>query len=73
MSKAVNAIINYTFNNLDICKIIATSTDKNIGLYRVMEKCNMKRLGLEKNKKAILNKIEVTYNKLTDVINKSFV
>ena len=72
-SEAVNAIINYTFNNLDIYKIVATCTDKNIGSYRVMEKCNMKRLRLEKNHKAMRKKIEVTYDKLTYVIDKYMV
>jgi len=58
MSEAVNAV-----NNLSICKIVATCTDKNIVSHRVMEKCNMKRLSLEKNHKAMRNKIEVTYDK----------
>jgi [ribosomal protein S5]-alanine N-acetyltransferase len=70
MSEGVNAIINYAFNNLDICKIIATCTDKNVGSYRVMEKCNMKISNLEKNHKAMRKEIEVTYNKLTYVIDK---
>ena len=73
MSEAVNAVINNAFNNLSICKIVATCTDKNIGSYRVIEKCNMKRLSLEKNHKAMRKKIEVTYDKLTYVIDKSLV
>jgi len=73
MSEAVNAVINNAFNNLSICKIVATCTDKNIGSYRVMEKCNMKRLSLEKNHKAMRKKIEVTYDKSTYVIDKSLI
>ena len=73
MSEAVNAIINYTFNDLAIYKIIATCADKNIGSIRVMEKCNMKRLKLEKNYKAMKKGIEVTYDKLTYVIDKSMI
>ena len=70
MSEAVKAIINYAFNNLYICKIVATCTDKNVGSFRVMEKCNMKMSNVEKNHKAMRKEIEVTYNKLTYVINK---
>ena len=73
MSEAVNAIINYTFNDLAIYKIIATCTSKNIGSIRVMEKCNMKRLKVEKNYKAMKNGIDVTYDKLTYVIDKSMI
>jgi ribosomal-protein-alanine N-acetyltransferase len=73
MSEAVNAIINYTFNDSAINKIIATCIDKNIGSIRVMEKSNMKRLKLEKNYKAMRNGIEVTYDKLTYVIDKSII
>ena len=73
MSEAVNAVINNAFNNLSICKIVATCTDKNIGSYRVMEKCIMKRLSLEKNHKAMRKKIEVIYDKSTYVIDKSLV
>lgn len=70
MSEAVNAIINYAFDNLYICRIVATCTDKNVGSYRVMEKCNMKMLNVEKNHKAMRKEIEVTYDKLTYVIDK---
>ena len=73
MSEAVNVVINNALSNLPIQRIIGTCTDKNIGSYKVMEKCNMKRLSLEKNKKAMRKKIEVTYNKLTYVIDKSLV
>ena len=69
MSEVVNAVIKNAFNNLSINKILATCTDKNIGSFRVMEKCNMKRLSLEKNQKAIRKQIEVTYDKLTYVID----
>lgn len=71
MSEAVNAIINNAFNNLFICRIVATCTDKNIGSYKVMEKCNMNRLSLEKNYKAMRKGIEVSYDKLTYAIDKS--
>lgn len=70
MSEAVNEVINNVFNNLHIDRIVATCTDKNIGSYRVMEKCNMTRLGLEKNNKAIRKGIEVTYDKLIYAIDK---
>jgi ribosomal-protein-alanine N-acetyltransferase len=69
MSEAVNAVINNAFNNLSINRIIATCTDKNIGSYKVMEKCNMKRLSLEKNNKAMRKGIEVTFDKLTYAID----
>lgn len=71
MSEAVNAVIKNAFNNLSINKILATCDDKNIGSYRVMEKCNMRRLSLEKSKKVIRKQIEVTYDRLTYVIDKS--
>ena len=73
MSEAVNAVINNAFSNLSIVRIVATCTDINVGSYRVMEKCNMKRLSLEKDHKAMRKKIEVTYDKLTYVIDKSLV
>lgn len=71
MSEAVSAVINNAFNNLFICRIAATCTDKNIGSYKVMEKCNMNRLSLEKNYKAMRKGIEVSYDKLTYAIDKS--
>lgn len=71
MSEAVNEIIKYAFNDLYICRIVATCTDKNVGSYRVMEKCNMKISNLEKNHKAMRKEIEVTYDKLTYVIDKA--
>lgn len=59
--------------SLNVCKIVASCTDKNIESSRVMEKCNMKRLSLEKKHKAMRKKIEVTYDKSTYVIDKSLV
>ena len=70
MSEAVNAVINNAFSNLSIVRIVATCTDINVGSYRVMEKCNMIRLSLDKNIKAMRNEIEVVYNKLTYAIDK---
>ena len=70
MSEAVNAVIKNAFSNLSIVRIVATCTDINVGSYRVMEKCNMIRLSLDKNIKAMRNEIEVVYNKLTYAIDK---
>ena len=41
MSEAVEAVIEHAFCDLDIHRIIATCSDKNIASYKVMEKCNM--------------------------------
>jgi ribosomal-protein-alanine N-acetyltransferase len=65
MSEAVNRVINFAFHDLSIGKITATCTDKNIPSYKVMEKCNMKRISEENNYKSIRQGVEVTYNKLT--------
>lgn len=70
MSEAVNEVIKNAFSNLPIDRVVATCTDKNIGSYKVMEKCNMTRLSLEKDYKAMRKGIEVAYNKLTYVIDK---
>lgn len=70
MSEAVTEVIKFAFNNLPICKIIATCTDKNIASYRVMEKCNMIRIYEENNIKAMKQGFEVTYNKLTYCITR---
>ena len=72
MSEAVNKVVNFAFHDLLIDRIIATCTAKNISSYRVMEKCNMKRISEEINHKSIRQGIEVTYNKLTYCINKEF-
>ncbi|WP_160686930.1 GNAT family N-acetyltransferase [Clostridium sp. C2-6-12] len=70
MSEAVNAVIDGAFNKLSIDRIVATCTDKNIGSYKVMEKCNMARVSFEKDHKAMRKGIEVTYDKLTYAIDK---
>ncbi len=70
MSEAVNRVISFAFNDLSMCKIMATCTDKNIASYKVMEKCNMKRISEENNHKSIRQGIEVTYNKLTYCISR---
>ena len=53
MSEVIKVIINYAFSNLGIQKIIATCSDNNIASYKVMEKCNMKRMHIEENITAI--------------------
>ena len=70
MSEAVNAVIYYAFNHLNIHKIMATCTEKNVATYKVMEKCNMVKIKTEKNQKAIKQGIEVTYDKLTYCIKR---
>ena len=70
MSEAINMVIKFAFHNLLICKMVATCTDKNIGSYKVMEKCNMKRISEENNHKSMRQGIEVTYNKLTYCITR---
>lgn len=70
MSEAVNRVIDFAFHDLSICKIVATCTDKNIASYKVMEKCNMKRIAEENNKKSMRQGIEVTYNKLIYCITR---
>lgn len=64
MTEAVNAIIEYAFSNLDVKRIFATCTDKNIASFKVMEKCNMNRIRRENNHKSYKHGIEVTYNRL---------
>ncbi len=70
MSEAVNALIDYAFSTFNINKIIATCTEKNIASYKVMEKCNMKRILFESNHKSMKNGFEIIYNKLTYCIEK---
>jgi ribosomal-protein-alanine N-acetyltransferase len=71
MSEAVNKVINFAFHDLSIYKIVATCTDENIASYKVMEKCNMKRISEKNNCKSMRQGIEVIYNKLTYCINKN--
>lgn len=73
MSEAVKAVIKEAFNNLSVNRIIATCADMNIGSYKVMEKCSMKRLDLEKNYKATRSGNEKTYSKLTYVIDRGVI
>lgn len=70
MSEAVNAVINYAFQPLDIHRIIATCTEKNVASFKVMEKCNMLNIKTEKNQKVLRQGVEVTYNKLTYCIER---
>lgn len=70
MSEAVKAIIDYAFSNLGVRRIIATCTDKNIASYKVMEKCNMKRIQIDKNYTSIHQGVEVIYDKLTYCIER---
>lgn len=65
MSEAVRRVIQFVFLNLGIDKIVATCTDQNIGSYKVMEKCHMKRRFEEHNLTVLRQGVEVTYNKLT--------
>ncbi|WOO35938.1 GNAT family N-acetyltransferase [Anaerocolumna sp. AGMB13020] len=71
MSEAVNCIIQDTFQNTPICKILATCTEKNIASLKVMEKSGMHRILIEQNQKAIKNGEEVSYTKLTYCITKN--
>lgn len=70
MTEAVNAIIEYVFNNFDIKRIFATCTDKNIASYKVMEKCNMIMIRTDNNHKSYKQGVEVTYNRLIYCIEK---
>lgn len=70
MSEAIKVIIKYTFNNLGVHRITATCSENNIASYKVMEKCNMKRIQIEKNMTSIRQGREVTYNKLTYCIER---
>lgn len=70
MSEAVMAVIDYAFQHLNIHRIIATCTEKNIASFKVMEKCNMVKIKTEKNHKSLRHGTEVTYNKLTYCIER---
>lgn len=70
MTEAIQAIIEYVFNNLGIKRIFATCTDKNIASYKVMEKCNMIKIRTENNHKSYRHGVEVMYNRLIYCIEK---
>ncbi len=70
MSEAIKVIINYAFSNLGIHRIFATCSDNNIASFKVMEKCNMKRIHIEKSIKAIRQGVEINYNRLTYCIER---
>lgn len=70
MTEAVKAVIGYAFEELDIKKIIATCTEKNVASYKVMEKCGMEKVMTYYNYKAVKQGVEITYNKLTYVIER---
>lgn len=51
MSEALSLIIDYAFNVLNVDEIFGLCEKENIGSARVMQKCNMKWVGQEKEKK----------------------
>lgn len=70
MTEAVKVMIEYAFCILGVCRIIATCTDKNIASYKVMEKCNMNREQIERDRISMRNGMRVIYNKLTYCIER---
>lgn len=68
MTEAVKVVLDYAFKVLKPSQIIATCTAKNIGSYRVMEKCGMKRIKEELNQVCLIREQEVMYDKLTYAI-----
>lgn len=70
MSEAVDAVIEHAFCNLNIHKIIATCSDKNIASYKVMEKCNMMWEDTEYDYKVLRHGDEIIYNKLYYYIDR---
>lgn len=68
MTEAVKAVLDYAFKVLEPSQIIATCTAKNIGSYRVMEKCGMQRIKEEPNTVCLIRGEKVVYDKLTYAI-----
>lgn len=70
MTEAIQEIIQYAFENLNITKIIATCNIQNQASSRIMEKCGMKMIKVEKNHKSVKQGLEVVYDKLTYCIER---
>jgi len=70
MSEAVEAVIEHAFCDLDIHRIIATCSDKNIASYKVMEKCNMIWGDTDYDYKELRHGEEIIYNKLHYYIDR---
>lgn len=68
MTEAVREILDYAFRVLEPSQIIATCTAKNIGSYRVMEKCGMQRIKEEPHQVCLIRGQQVVYDKLTYAI-----
>ena len=60
-TKAVKAMINYTFSNFDVERIFANVFESNIGSIRVLEKCGFTQEAFLKNSVIKNNKIQNCY------------